>query len=160
MMARMLVVYFSAGGNTASMAEAIGDGARGVDGLTVDVRPVEEVSPDELPDWDAIVMGSPVYYGTLAAPLKQLIDESVRHHGKLEGKLGGAFSSAGVVGGGFETTNLDILKCMLVHGMLVKGTSSGPHYGPVSHGAPDARTRDMCADYGRMMGELCVKMFG
>lgn len=159
-MPRMLIAYFSAGGNTASMAEAIGEGARKVEGLTVEVRSVEELDPDDLLDYDAIVMGSPVYYGTMAGPLKQFIDESVRHHGKLEGKLGGAFSSAGVVGGGFETTNLDILKCLLVHGMVVKGASSGPHYGPVSHGAPDAETRDRCVEYGTMMGELCLKMFG
>jgi len=159
-MARMLITYFSASGNTASMAEAIGKGAAEVDGLSVEVRSVEELQPEDLLNYDAILMGSPVYYGTMAAPLKQLIDQSVRYHGKLEGKLGGAFSSAGVVGGGFETTNLDILKCLLVHGMIVKGTPSGPHYGPVSHGAPDAKTRDQCVQYGRSMGELCQKIFG
>ena len=159
-MARMLVTCFSATGNTASMAEAIATAAGEVEGVTVDLRGVEEIDADDLLNYDGIIIGSPVYYGTMAAQVKQLIDQSVRHHGKLEGKVGGAFSSAGVVGGGFETTNLDILKCLLVHGMVVKGTSMGPHYGPVSRGAPDAKTRDICAEYGRMVAELCAKMFG
>jgi multimeric flavodoxin WrbA len=63
--------------------------------------------------------GSPTYYGTMAWELKKLLDESVKFHGKLRGKVGGAFTSSANVGGGNETTVLDILKALLIHGMVV-----------------------------------------
>ncbi|MGC9319806.1 MAG: flavodoxin family protein [Armatimonadota bacterium] len=159
-MANVLVTYFSKTGNTAAMAEIIAKAAGEVEGVEVDLREVADVSADDLLDYDGIVMGSPVYYGTIAAPLKQLIDESVKHHGKLEGKVGGAFSSSGVMGGGNETTLTHILGCLLVHGMIVKGVSRGPHYGPTCEGAPDEDARKHCSSYGRAIAELCLKLFG
>ncbi len=159
-MANILVVYYSRTGHTKAMAECIAQAADAVEGANATVRPVDEVTPDDLLDFDGIIMGSPVYYGTMAAPLKQLIDESVKHHGKLDGKVGGAFSSSGVIGGGNETTVLDILATLLVHGMIVKGTAHGPHYGPTCQGAPDENARKACSDYGRMIAELCVRLFG
>ncbi len=159
-MADILVVYFSNTGHTKAMAECVGDAAAEVEGVKVTVLPVEEVTADDLLDYDGIVMGSPVYYGTMAAPLKALIDDSVKHHGKLEGKVGGAFSSSGVIGGGNETTLLSIIGTQLVHGMIVKGVARGPHYGPTCQGDPNEDARECCADYGRMVAELCVKLFG
>ena len=47
---------------------------------------------------DGIILGSPTYYGTMAAEMKAFIDRSVKYHGKLEGKIGGAFSSGGGLG--------------------------------------------------------------
>ena len=85
-MAKLLVTYYSRTGNTEQMAELVVEGAREIDGVAVDVRPVANVTPDDLLEYDGIIMGSPVYYGTMAAELKQLIDESVCHHGKLDGK--------------------------------------------------------------------------
>ncbi len=159
-MADILVVYYSRTGHTQAMAECIGAAADEVEGAQVTVQPVAEVTADDLLDFDGIIMGSPVYYGTMAAPLKQLIDESVKHHGKLAGRVGGAFSSAGVIGGGNETTLMDIIGCLLVHGMVVKGVTGGPHYGPTCQGDPDENARKCCGEYGRMVAELCVKLFG
>lgn len=159
-MVDILVTYFSETGHTEAMAKCIAEGAREVEGVEVTLRPVADVSADDLLDYDGIVMGSPVYYGMMAAPLKQLIDESVKHHGKLEGKVGGAFSSSGVVGGGNETTLLGIISCLLVHGMVVKGVSRGPHYGPTCQGAPNDEAQKRCSEYGRDVAELCVKLFG
>lgn len=159
-MARILVTYYSKTGHTAAMAECIAAAAREVEGASVELRPVADVTPDDLLEFDGIVMGSPVYYGTMAAPLKALIDASVKHHGKLDGKVGGAFSSSGVIGGGNETTLLDIIACLLVHGMVVKGSAKGPHYGPTCQGEPDETARKRCADYGRDVAELCVRLSG
>lgn len=159
-MARILVTYFSKTGHTEAMAECIARAAGEVEGASVEIRPVDEVTPDDLLDFDGILMGSPVYYGTMAAPLKALIDESVQHHGRLDGKVGGAFSSSGVIGGGNETTLLDIIACQLVHGMIVKGVSKGPHYGPTCQGDPNEAAQEYCEAYGRMVAELCVELFG
>jgi len=159
-MANVLVTYFSKTGHTQAMAEIIAKAAGTVEGVKVEVRPVDEVSPDDLLDFDGIMMGSPVYYGTMAAPVKALIDASVKHHGELDGKVGGAFSSSGVIGGGNETTVLDIIDCLLVHGMIVKGVAKGPHYGPTCQGEPNEMAQDRCEEYGRDIAELCVRLFG
>ncbi len=63
----------------------------------------------------------------MAAEIKKFIDESVKFHGKLEGKVGGAFSSSAQIGGGNETTIMDILKTLLIHGMIIQGSSKGDH---------------------------------
>ena len=159
-MAKVLITYFSRSGNTEKMAEAVAAGARRVAGVEVDLRPVEEVSVDDLPKCDGIVMGSPVYYGTMAAELKTFIDQSVKYHGKLVGKVGGAFASSGAIGGGTETTVLDIVKALLIHGMIVQGDSSGSHYGPVAFGAPDAQSVKECEKLGRRVAELAGKLAG
>jgi NAD(P)H dehydrogenase (quinone) len=159
-MASILVTYYSRSGNTARMAEAIAEGAREVAGVTVDLKPCDQVSPDDLLQYDGIIMGSPVYYGTMAAELKTLIDESVGHHTKLEGKVGGAFASAGVFGGGVETTVVDILRALMIHGMVVKGDPRGNHYGPVAIGAPEEAARGECLRWGRSLAELTRKLHG
>jgi NAD(P)H dehydrogenase (quinone) len=159
-MASILITYYSRSGNTAQMAEQVAEGARQIAGVQVDVKPCGEVSPDDLLQHNGIIMGSPVYYGTMAAELKTLIDESVGHHTKLEGKVGGAFASAGVFGGGVETTVVDILRALMIHGMVVKGDPRGNHYGPVAIGAPDDKARDECRRWGRTLAELTKKLHG
>jgi len=157
-MAGVLIVYYSRSGNTKQMAEHVAAGAREVEGAEVDLRPVEEVTPDDLLTPDAVIMGSPVYYGTMAAELKKLLDESVTHHGKLVGKVGGAFASSGGPGGGNETTVIDILKALLIHGMIVEGDPKGDHYGPIAVGAPDERSQGECRRMGRRVAALAVKL--
>ncbi len=159
-MARVLITYYSRTGNTEKMAHLVAEGAEEVADADVATRPVADVTPDDLLDFDAIVMGSPVYYGTMAAELKQLIDESICHHGKLDGKVGGGFASSGGVGGGNETTVLDILKALLIHGMIIKGDPGGDHYGPIAVGAPDERSAGECRKLGRSVAELAVRLFG
>ncbi|MEM2902031.1 MAG: NAD(P)H-dependent oxidoreductase [Candidatus Bathyarchaeia archaeon] len=154
---KILVAYYSKTGNTKAMAELIGEGARRLGG-EVSVKDVRETKAEELLRYDGIIIGSPTYYGTMAADVKRLIDESVRFHGKLDGKVGGAFSSSANIGGGNETTVMDILKAMLIHGMVVQGTPKGDHYGPVSVGKPDERSRKLCLEYGERVAKLVKKM--
>ncbi len=157
-MPSMLVAYYSRSGNTEQMAEEVAAGAREVPGVRVDLRPVKEVAPDNLLSFDGIVIGSPVYYGTMAAEVKDLIDRSVKHHGKLAGKVGGAFASSGGPGGGNETTVLDIVKSLLIHGMIVQGDPEGDHYGPIAVGEPDDRSRNECRRFGRRVAELASRI--
>ena len=159
-MAKMLICYYTRSGNTAKMAEAVAEGANDVESLTAEAKPLAEVSADDLLNYDAIMLGSPVYYGTMAAEVKQLLDNSVAHHGKLAGKVGGAFASSANIGGGNETTILDILKALLIHGMIIPGAAFGDHYGPVAINAPDERSKKQCFQMGRIIGELAVKLHG
>ena len=158
--AKMLVCYYSRTGHTQHMAEAIGKGANGVGLLTAEVKPIDQVEAGDLLSYDAIVIGSPTYYGSMAAGVKHLIDESVAFHGQLAGKVGGAFASSANVGGGNETTVMNILQAMLIHGMVVQGSATGDHYGPVAIGDMDKRAESQCRSYGRQLAELALKLPG
>lgn len=157
-MAKALVVYYSRSGNTKKMAEIISEILKN-EGLTVDIKNTEYTKADELIDYDVLVFGSPTYYGSMAYQLKQLIDESVKLHGKLQGKLGAAFSSAGNVAGGNETTISGIINAFLIHGMIVQGDSRGDHYGPVSLGVPDDRAIKECQRFAKRIAVLAKKLF-
>jgi NAD(P)H dehydrogenase (quinone) len=154
----MLVTFYSRTGNTRKMAEEVAAGAAEEAGVSIALRPVGEVRPDTLLEFDAVAIGSPVYYGTMAAEVKELIDASVKHHGKLVGKVGGAFSSSGGPRGGNETTVLDIVKALMVHGMIVQGDAEGDHYGPIAVGAPDARSVKECRRFGRRLAGLALQL--
>lgn len=158
-MAKILVAYYSVSGHTKRMAELIVEGVKREETVDVALRNVEEVKVDALLDYQCIVIGSPVYYGSMASPIKKLFDESVKFHTKLDGRVGGAFASSANIGGGNETTILDILNAMLIHGMIVQGDPKGDHYGPVSIGSPDERSQKQCVRYGERMAKLVKKIF-
>jgi NAD(P)H dehydrogenase (quinone) len=155
-MAKVLVVYYSKSGNTKKMAEMIAESIK-KEGIEAALKDVSDVKVDELLEYDAIIIGSPTYYGTMAAEIKKLFDQSVKFHGKLNGKIGGAFASSANIAGGNETTILDILNAMLIHGMIIQGDYAGDHYGPVAIGAPDARATKECLRYGSRIAKLVKK---
>lgn len=156
-MAKGIVIYYSRTGNTKEMAESISKAMNDA-GLQTDCKSVEEVKANDLLGYDAIVIGSPTYYGNMAGTIKELIDETVTFHGKLDGKIGAAFSSAANIGGGNETTIMSIIEAMLIAGMVVQGDPQGDHYGPVSIGKPDDRVSRQCERRGRRIAELTKKM--
>ncbi len=156
-MAKALVVYYSRSGHTKRMAELIGEGL-GREGVEADVRDVKDVPVETLIGYDAFVLGSPTYYGTMAAEIKRLLDDSVRFHGKLDGRVGAAFSSSRQIAGGNETTILDILNALLIHGMVVQGDPQGDHYGPVSINAPDERAEKNCLRLGERVARLVKRL--
>ena len=96
----------------------------------------------------------------MAAEMKAMFDKSVVIHGQLEGKVGGAFTSAANLAGGNETTIISILEAMLIHGMVVQGTAQRDHYGPVAIGKPDDRAIGECRKLGTNVARLAVKLFG
>lgn len=160
-MATIGVVYHSETGNTKKMAEEVVKGIeRSENEVNVALKTAEETDEDELLDWDGVIVGSPTYYGLPSAQIKDLFDRSVKHHGELEGKVGGAFTSAANRGGGNETTIVAILEMMLIHGMIVQGTSKKDHYGPVALGKPDNRALEGSRELGRRVAELCDRLFG
>jgi len=140
------------------MAEKIADVLE-KEGLKVNTKKVEDTDVEELLDYECLIFGSPTYYGSMAWPLKKLLDESVKFHRKLQGKVGGAFSSAANIGGGNETTILDIINALLIHGMVIQGEPIGDHYGPVSIGPPDQRALKSCERYAQNIATLVKRLF-
>jgi NAD(P)H dehydrogenase (quinone) len=155
-MAKAIVIYYSRSGNTKKVAAAIFENLK-KEGVEADLRDVLETKADELLKYEAIIVGSPTYYGTMAAEIKKLFDDSVKFHGKLDGKIGAAFASSANLAGGNETTVLDILNAMLIHGMIIQGDPQGSHYGPVAVGAPDARVDKECARLAQRIAKLIKK---
>jgi len=158
-MAKAIVIYYSRSGHTRKMAEIIGSSIK-KEGVEAMVKDVKNVKIDDLLDYQGIVMGSPTYYGTMATEIKKLLDDSVKFHGKLEGKVGAAFASSANIAGGNETTILDLLNAMLIHGMIIQGDSQGDHYGPVAINDVDDRSENECERFGLRFARLVKKIYG
>jgi NAD(P)H dehydrogenase (quinone) len=160
LMAKVLISYFSKSGNTKAMAQYVKEGLDALGDVEVDLKKVQDTKINDLRSSDGIIIGSPTYFGVMAAEVKALMDKSIQCYGKLVGKVGGAFTSSGMIGGGNETTILSILQGFLIHGMIVKGVQKGNHYGPVSVGVPDDDGRAECVQYGQMIGMLVKRLGG
>ena len=158
-MAKILILYYSRTGNTEKMARLVEEGAKEALAQTT-VKPVTDASLEDLQAADAIVIGSPTYYGLPAAEIIKFFDDSVKLHGRLDGKVGAAFSSSANIGGGNETVIISLVEAFLVHGMVVQGIPKGDHYGPVSIGAPDDRVAKQCKALGERVARLAAKLAG
>lgn len=141
-MTKILVLYYSTYGHVETMADAVAKGARGVGGVTVDVKRVPELMDDEaaaragaktdqaaplaepieLADYDGIIFGTPTRFGNMAAQMRNFLDRTggLWAEGKLIGKVGSAFVSTGT-GGGNETTLTSFHSTLFHHGMVVVG---------------------------------------
>lgn len=124
-MANVLVLYYSSYGHIETMASAVAAGAREA-GANAVLKRVPELVPedvakksgykldqvapiatvDELPDYDAIIIGTPTRYGNMTAQMKNFLDQTggLWFEDKLVGKIGSVFTSTGSQHGGQETT--------------------------------------------------------
>jgi NAD(P)H dehydrogenase (quinone) len=94
----------------------------------------------------------------MSGKLETFIDESVKIHGKLKGKVGAAFTSSGGTASGAETTLLSILRAMLIHGMIVQGRCDRKHYGASAVGTPSANDIMNCKELGRRVATLVERL--
>jgi NAD(P)H dehydrogenase (quinone) len=156
--ATILIVYDSETGNTEKMAAAVEAGVRRVEGMDVITKRADETLLDDLLAAEGIIVGSPTYYGLMSAKVKALFDKSVKIHGKLEGKVGAAFTSAGGTATGAETTIFSILEALLVHGMIIQGRSSNKHYGVAAVSTPDEKIIQLCEELGERTAVLIKKL--
>jgi NAD(P)H dehydrogenase (quinone) len=152
----ILVLYFSKGGNTRKLAEAVARGVDEVADVTALMKNVDEVSKEDFTDAAGIIAGSPVYFGLMAAELKRVFDDFVGVRRKMEGKIGAAFATSGDPSGGKETTMMSIIQAMLIYGMIIVGDplSATGHYGTACCGSPDQGDMDNAVKLGRRVAEL------
>ncbi len=159
---QVLVGYYSRTGNTKALAEAVAVGVREVEGAECLLKDVTEITKEDFVDSKGIILGSPVYFGTMAAEMKEMIDRFVGVRKKMENKIGAAFATSHDPTGGKETTIFSIIQAMLIYGMIVVGDplSATGHYGIACTGKPDEKTRGHGAKLGRRVAELCLRLFG
>ena len=143
---RVLLVVASQTGRTSRMADAMAEGAREA-GARVTLLRAEDASPDATLESDAIVLGSGVHMGGVESSMRAFLERTapVWLEGRLQGKLGAAFASAGAGGrGGAELALLSMLGALAEHGCLLVSmpnrlegfSAGGSHWGPVAWTAP------------------------
>lgn len=142
-MPRILVLYYSSYGHIETMAQAVAEGARQVDGAQVDIKRVAELvppevaeksgykldqtapvaRPDELAEYDAVIVGTGTRFGNMTAQMRNFFDQTggLWAKGSLIGKVGSAFTSTATQHGGQESTLLSIHTTLLHHGMVIVG---------------------------------------
>ena len=141
-MTKVLVLYHSSYGHVETMATAVAEGARDA-GAEVTIKRVPELVPDEvarrsgvkldqaapiatvdeLPQYDAIVFGTPTRFGNMTAQMRNFLDQTggLWVKGALVGKVASVFTSTATQHGGQESTILTFIPTLLHHGMVVVG---------------------------------------
>ena len=157
---KILVLYFSKGGNTRRLAEAVAEGVNAISETEAVLKKTDQVTKDDFLESSAIIAGSPVYFGTMAAQLKQVFDEFVSVRKKMENKIGAVFTTSGDVTGGKETTMFSIIKALMIYGMIIVGDpmAATGHYGVSCVGEPDEKTIEQGRLLGKRVAELALKV--
>jgi NAD(P)H dehydrogenase (quinone) len=141
-MTRVLVLYYSSYGHVEKMAEAVAEGVREA-GAEVTVKRVPELVPediakksgykldqkapiatvDELPNYDAIILGVPTRFGNMSSQMKHFLDQtgSLWATNALVGKVGSVFTSTATQHGGQESTILSTHVVLLHLGFVLVG---------------------------------------
>lgn len=151
-MAKVLIAFYSRNGSTEKMALAVAEGAM-AEGADVRLRRAADIVGPEVmakaPGWaensarlhatygpptvedaewaDAIIFGTPTRFGNAAAELKAYIDSlgGLWFQGKLNGKVGSAFTSTSTPHGGNETTILSLYNPLAHLGFIIVPTGYG-----------------------------------
>ena len=178
-MTKILVLYYSSYGHVETLAGAVAEGARAVDGTEVTVKRVPELVPEELArksgmkleqaapiatpqelgDYDAIVFGTPTRFGNMASQMRSFLDQTggLWAEGKLIGKVGSVFASTATQHGGQETTITSFHSTLLHHGMVIVGVpyacSGLTVMGEVTGGTPYGATTLADGDGSRQVSE-------
>lgn len=196
-MTKVLILYHSSYGHIEQMSEAVAEGARAA-GADVTVRRVPELMNEdsarkagmkweqkaqfarveELPDYDAIIIGTPTRFGNMAAQMRNFWDMTgpLWAKGTLIGKVGSVFTSS-ATGGGNEATILTVIPTLLHHGMIYVGVPysvgelldvsevrGGSPYGAATMAGgdgsrqPSAKELAIAKAQGRRVAEIAAKL--
>ncbi|BFT31091.1 NAD(P)H:quinone oxidoreductase [Alteromonas sp. D210916BOD_24] len=141
---KALILYYSTYGHIEALANAVAAGVREVNGTEVVIKRVPELMPEEvakqagakldqdapiatveeLPDYDAIIIGTPTRYGRMAAQMANFLDQTggLWFQNALVGKVGSVFTSTASQHGGQETTLISTIVNLMHLGMTIVGT--------------------------------------
>ncbi len=157
---QILVMYSSRTGHTKQLAEAIAKGVEEAEAGACVLKTARDVTREDFASADGIIAGSPVYFGGMAAELKEVFDVFVGLRKKMGDKVGAAFATAGDASGGKETTMMSIIQAMLIYGMIIVGDplDATGHYGVSCVGAPDAEALANGAKLGKRVALLVKRL--
>jgi len=157
---QVLVMYYSRSGNTKKLAEELANGVREVPGVSCLLKSTADVTKDDFLSSDGIIAGSPVYFGGMAAELKEVFDKFVVIRKQMGDKVGAAFATSGDQSGGKETTMMAIIQAFLIYGMIIVGDplDATGHYGVSCAGKPDEKTVENARKSGRRVALLVEKL--
>jgi NAD(P)H dehydrogenase (quinone) len=199
-MAKVLVLYYSTYGHIETMANAVAEGARAA-GATVDIKRVPETVPeaiaksayfkldqtaqiatvDELPNYDAIIVGVPTRFGRIASQMAAFWDAAggLWAKGALNGKIGGVFTSTATQHGGNELTLMSMITNLMHFGFTIVGLPyshqgqmridevvGGSPYGATTVAGGKGERQPSETDLagakfqGKLIAELATKVFG
>jgi NAD(P)H dehydrogenase (quinone) len=155
-------MYYSRTENTKKLAEEISNGVREINDIICNLKSVNEVTKNDFLNCDGIIAGSPVYFGSMAAELKDIFDRYVDVRKEMENKVGAAFATGADDSGGKETTILSIIQAMLIYGMIIVGDplDATGHYGIACTGYPNKKTIENARKLGKRVASLIKKIQG
>ncbi len=156
---RMLIVVASQTGRTRRMAEALAAGAREA-GADARIVPASDAGEELVLGADALVLGSGVHMGGIESEMRAFFERlsPAWLQGKLVGRVGAAFVSAGLgARGGAELALLSLWANLAEHGMLLVPMhnrldgfrEAGCHWGPVAWTSPRDRKPGPTEDHLR-----------
>lgn len=156
----VLVMYVSKGGNTKMLGEAVCEGVKSIDGVTCVFKEAKDVTREDFIECDALIAGSPVYFGTMSYELKEVFDRLIGTRRRMEDKIGAAFATSRDPSGGKETTMFSIIQAMMIYGMIIVGDpmSATGHYGVACVDAPDETARQNAIKLGKRVALLAKKV--
>jgi len=150
------VVYHSGYGHTEVIAEAVAEGARSVEGVTVSVITAGEIeTPDsagltQLDSADAMIFGAPTYMGSASAVFKTFMEATSTRwmEQKWADKLAAGFTNSGSMNGDKQNTLIEFFTFSMQHGMAWVGLGQMP--GNNHSGGSESDTNRLGASIGCM----------
>lgn len=117
----ILITYHSQSGKTQAMAEAVAKGVAEVQGVEYILKPVDEVSEEEILSASAIILGSPVYNANMTPEVQAFINSWPFEGRPLKDKIGAVFVTGGGFSIGEEAVMFSMIRAMMIHGMVIVG---------------------------------------
>lgn len=124
-MNKLAVIYHSAHGHTAHIAQHIVEGARSIEGTDVTLWRAEDLAhtPEILTTYDGLILGSPTYLGGVSGAFKSFMDATGRlwRNQALKGKVAAGFTVSSLPAGDKQSTLMSMFVFSMQHGMLWVG---------------------------------------
>ena len=191
-MKKILIIYYSKNGAIQKMSEKISRGINAVENSEAVIRTLPDIKDnttaianknnilyatnEDLANCDGLILGSPTYFGNMAAPMKFFLDGTSAEwfNNTLSGKPAGVFTSSSSMHGGQETTLITMLIPLLHHGMIISGIpysekelhdtrTGGSPYGP-THFSGDKENSlstheiKLCTSFGTRVANIAKKL--
>ena len=191
-MKKILIIYYSKNGAIQKMSEKISRGINAVENSEAVIRTLPDIKDntaaianednilyatnEDLANCDGLILGSPTYFGNMAAPMKSFLDGTSAEwfNNTLSGKPAGVFTSSSSMHGGQETTLITMLIPLLHHGMIISGIpysekelhdtrTGGSPYGP-THFSGDKENSlsnheiKLCTSFGSRVANIAKKL--